>query len=633
MPQNQKMKQFSFLYGSTRLCLIPLDPQCQSSNSSIYQIKGEDTFVIPTSQLFLSFRQSKEMVPFLNQHQLHLEERISETDCIVRTTSNAIDWTSRYQTSPELTIAEPILYASTTQFSFQMPTDELLKTQWYLDNQGIDHLNGRHWAFRKRADAKVIEAWKILSKATGEMGSTDITIAVIDKGFDIHHPDFSGKVVAPKDFFNPEQAQFRFQVSPDHTGQLTTNADHGTACAGIALALANGKGIVGVAPNAKFMPIQYNSASALDLRRMLRYIMENNGDVISCSFGTKGLPMDSLTAKVIHDCATKGRNGKGCVICFATGNDAEMLHNNELATHPDVIAVGASTSEDTFAPYTNRTVNMSIVAPGGYGFSGMMTTTDVGFDIHGKPVGKGDSDTPFYRMDAAGTSFACPLVAGVAALILSANPALTAKEVKQILEETADQIGHPNDYDQNGHSVMFGFGRVNAANAVRKALGHPLKRYTRAAKPNIDIAPFQLNLGTVVNDRLQAFEEEVSFRYTVPDRHRGNTLVVELETPIGHNPNKILALFAQKGRLSTLSEFQSQALLNDDLRARMVIQDLSPGPYFITIRCLDNRTFQWIKGGGAFELTFKIEQAIADDPVDGLGVFAGLDDGTLDRLS
>ncbi len=298
--------------------------------------------------------------------------------------------------------------------TFELPTDNLLNTQWYLQNDGIDLVNKMHWCFRKGADAKVVDAWKVLWKHKGNLGSNKITIAVIDKGFDINHPDYKDKLVAPKDFYSrPPNHAFKIRPEKDNAGRWVSNADHGTSCAGIALASANGKGIVGVAPNARFMPIQYNSASGLDLRRMFRHIMANGGDVISCSFGTLGQSMDHDTAKAILDCATKGRNGKGCVICFATGNDSELLQHKELATHPNIIAVGASTSEDTFAPYTNRSLNMSVVAPGGYGHSGTMVTTDVGTivtELDGTiNVGKGKNDAqPLYRFNAEGTSFAWP---------------------------------------------------------------------------------------------------------------------------------------------------------------------------------------------------------------------------------
>ena len=71
-----------------------------------------------------------------------------------------------------------------------------------------------------------------------------------------------------------------------------------------------------------------------------------------------------------------------------------------------------------------------------------------------------------------GTSSACPLVAGVCALALSANPNLTAQEVRDIVKASARRIGADQEYDANGHSAKFGFGCANAEAAVKQAKLH-----------------------------------------------------------------------------------------------------------------------------------------------------------------
>ena len=80
-----------------------------------------------------------------------------------------------------------------------------------------------------------------------------------------------------------------------------------------------------------------------------------------------------------------------------------------------------------------------------------------------------------------GTSSSCPLVAGICALLLSVNPDLTAREVKEILQSTADKIGQPWEY-VNGHSEKYGYGRVNADRAVAEAMR---RRETRTP-PRVD---------------------------------------------------------------------------------------------------------------------------------------------------
>jgi hypothetical protein len=515
---------------------------------------------------------------------------------------------------PQIQVAEPDLIADAAQYEFQVPTDELLTRQWYLENNGIDPSGKeQHWKYRKGADAKVIEAWQILHEHKEFISSPDITIAVLDKGFDLSHPDFEGKIIAPRDF-NYENSSlipepFAVQKSEvDSQGRVSTEADHGTSCAGIALAAANGSGVVGVAPNSKFMPIRYYVANGRFMRAMFRHMIANGADVASCSFGNIGLPMDRLSIRVLHDAATRGRNGRGMVIVFATGNAYDILKNNELATHPDIIAVGATTSEDTFAPYTNRTNNMSVVAPGGYGHSGTMTTADVGFldnlsetgELIG--AGKGEADDPYYRHNAEGTSFATPVVAGVAALVLSANPNLKASEVKSIMETTADKVGDAGDYDESGHSPKFGYGRVNAANAVRKALNLPLQDYRTEPGFMGDIKPFSFDYGQTISGTHDENSEEVVIKITVDAANAGRDMLAEIEVGLNHNPDNEFELYVQKDKKPVYfpDDYIDKKLGE---RPALVVAQVEQGDYYFMLRSINKKSWDYIKGGGNFELT------------------------------
>jgi subtilisin-like proprotein convertase family protein len=162
--------------------------------------------------------------------------------------------------------------------------------------------------------------------------------------------------------------------------------------------------------------------------------------------------------------------------------------------HPDVITVAASTSLNRKAAYSNWGAEVSVCAPSnnappgvglqetGYVFTppqirgalpglGIVTTDRVGAAGYA---------TDNIAIDFGGTSSACPLVAGVAALVLSANPDLTAAEVRQLLQQTADKIVDPNPdpqfgfrkgtYEASGRCDWFGYGKVNAAKAVQAAV-------------------------------------------------------------------------------------------------------------------------------------------------------------------
>ena len=607
------------------------------STSKVYRLKDEkkEQFLVPEKTIYIEFLPEvteAQRQTFLEKNQLTPIEEIDEHSCMVNIPKDcdplelSIDL---QQNCPLLETAEPELIAPTYQFEFVLPTDELLSKQWYMENRGVDVYDGTDsWKYRKGADAKIIEAWKILSENNTGWGA-NTTIAIIDRGFDLSHPDFEGKIVAQRDFRYEEEGRvgraFPVELDP-FSNDGSTIADHGTSCAGIALAQSNGKGIVGVAPEAKFMPIRYNSASARSLRKMFKHIMKNGGDIISCSFGTHGTGMNRATQKVIKRCATKGRNGKGCVICFATGNSYSILKSGETATHPDIIAVGASTSEDTYAPYSNRTKNMSVVAPGGYGHSGLMTTSDAGFfDNSTVHAGTGDEASPYYTNKAQGTSFACPLVAGVCALILSAYPDLTAREVRDILEKTADKIGSPSEYDTNGRSVKYGFGRVNAANAVIEALNR--KRIANTDEdeiieeiekipflksevnpPDVSAIPniFELILGTTQEYRMGQEEEEVFITIPVSSEDTGNRLYLELDADFDIAENAGYVIYAGFNEKPGLLPETHIAKSSMGHLVELEIENLQAGDYILMVKCFNPSIGGWAKNAGSFELTHRI---------------------------
>ena len=330
------------------------------------------------------------------------------------------------------------------------PMDDLFLDQWYLNNNG-GRGNDPRGKFVKGSDMSVPAAWRLL----GNRGSSKIKVAIVDLGFDMEHPDFKGKVEAPFSLYNLESIPER--------GVDT----HGTACAGLAIANSNGAGIIGVAPNAKFLPIEGTTHSADSLERVLKHCMDNGADVISCSWGSIQ-PEHQMSAEhieVIKNAAKKGRKGKGCVILFSVGNE-NAEHINHYSDHPDVIAVAGSTSADEHFVVSNRGRGISVSAPGG---NFALITTRASWDP-GYWFDDIERGTPGLYKHFEGTSASCPLAAGVCALVLSANPKLTSTEVREILESTADKIGGANEYDDDGYSLRFGYGRVNAEKAVAEAL-------------------------------------------------------------------------------------------------------------------------------------------------------------------
>jgi subtilisin family serine protease/subtilisin-like proprotein convertase family protein len=407
-------------------------------------------------------------------------------------TENPIKIANRLSRYPEVLLAEPNIVVETGLH--YRPKDTLYKDQWHLNHGGGQQLS-------PNSHISVEKAWDITR------GSRSVVIAVTDDAFDLNHPDLQGigKIVAPRDLKNKDGLPM-----PKETYE-----NHGTACAGLALAEETGTGIVGVAPGCSFMPIQ--TTGFLDdnsIDDLFNWAIEKGAAVISCSWSPAAVyfPLSLRQRAAVTRATTKGRNGKGCVVVFSAGNanrpvsgsvEEQGWPNNVLrgviqwlggfAVHPDVITVAACTSLNRKAVYSNWGPSITIAAPSNNA-PPSMALPDVGNVATGPAIqdrfeglgmvtcdrsSKAGYSSDDYTFGFGGTSSACPVVAGVAGLILSANPDLTAQEVKQILQDTADKIidDSPDPqlrlnhgrYDNKGYSQWFGYGKVNAYKAVKAA--------------------------------------------------------------------------------------------------------------------------------------------------------------------
>ena len=429
----------------------------------IYYAEGSDRPLIATGEIYIVFESAsseEEQAIVLDEFNLELVERRDAEKIIVKVTPkspNPLKVAAALKNISMVKLAEPDMDSVLDEY-FTTPKDDLLEHQWHLENSGF--VVDARVNLKKGADAKVVDAWRRL----GNMGSSKVTVAVIDNGFDLTHPDLKSKVTKPFDIHL--RSSRITQGDPDYT--------HGTPCASVALAASNNQGIVGVAPNAKFMPINGTSFAAADTELMFNYCIRNGADIISCSWGTTNHAhsLNFRKEEAIAKAAREGRNGKGCIILYAVGND-DKEYINFYAAHPNVIAVAACTSQDQHAPYSNRGREVSVCAPsnGDWPIIAARAWWDEGwrdevgnnrFWYDGRPRGK-------HYKHFGGTSASTPLVAGICALMLSANPDLTAKQVKDILQSTADKIGPSWEY-RNGHSTKFGYGRVNANRAVAEAI-------------------------------------------------------------------------------------------------------------------------------------------------------------------
>ncbi|MBL4708847.1 MAG: S8 family peptidase, partial [Flavobacteriales bacterium] len=393
---------------------------------------------------------------------------------------NLICAANRMYENGRVQFAEPNMLFTGNLFS-----NPLLGSQWGINNTGQGVCNGNGTA---GADANVDLAWGI---TTG----VGIRIAILDQGIQMNHPDLN--VVAGKDHFGNGNG-----------GPVLAVDNHGTACAGIAAARDNAIGIIGVAPGAELLSGRIGSGTDAITSKAVKKAFkwawkDQDADVISCSWG---VGKSGRIKRAIKKAKKKGRDHKGCVIVFASGNE-----NNDIgwpATMDQVIAVGASSPCDTRKRSSddptevnpgnstdpagvscdgetwwgsNFGPELDVVAPGVL----MYTTDRVGNNGYNTalagetPAFAGDDGDLDYFECFNGTSSAAPFAAGVCALILARNGGLTSDQVQEILESTADDIEAAGFDNESGH------GRVNALNAVENiclGAGSEYDSYKRSAK-------------------------------------------------------------------------------------------------------------------------------------------------------
>ncbi|HET7609307.1 MAG TPA: S8 family serine peptidase [Gammaproteobacteria bacterium] len=360
-----------------------------------------------------------------------------------------------------------------------VPNDPLFAAQWALDNADRTERPAG-------GDVDAPRAWGYT------LGSPAVTIAVLDDGVQLDHPDLEPNIAS---------AGRDFTVYPpaEGAGPRVASDRHGTSVAGIAAARGdNGLGVSGICPRCRILPIRVHGSSNIGVAEAFRYAVAQGADVITNSWGYApsgrrhgaAASVDAAVRDAIDSAAREGRGGRGTVIVFGMTN--EPVDN--CGAHPDisalesVVAVGVSDRDDRIGG-SGFGECMDIVAPAkpeGLRTAGSTTTDRTGIDGHAE----GD-----YFDGFGGTSAAAPLVAGVAALLLSLNPELTRDDVQRILEHTADKIDRAHAaYDAAGFSVRAGHGRVNAARALvpsveitvtpaRVAAGEPFSVTVAASAP------------------------------------------------------------------------------------------------------------------------------------------------------
>jgi subtilisin family serine protease len=300
---------------------------------------------------------------------------------------------------------------------------------WFAYNKGGEYYTltndfGSYYVeFQKDIDCDILETWVM-----GYSGK-NVKVGMIESGIDPHNPDLSfdytWNVAAPENWERDLKKDLY-------------DFDHGTEVASVIVAKHNNDfGIAGVAEDADLIAVDGFNGSSEDLLEALDVLDKKKARVVNCSWGT-GMIADTVIEKM-RDMSLNGADGKGVLFVFASGNDGtDWKDINYLATNEPAyeyaggIHVGAIFGDGKKANYSVYGGGLDFVAPSNF----LVTNPNYLNEDYSSTWG-------------SGTSFAAPVVTGVVALMLEANPDLTRNQIVEILAKTAKKVG---DYDYQVHS-------------------------------------------------------------------------------------------------------------------------------------------------------------------------------------
>lgn len=353
--------------------------------------------------------------------------------CNVKTSEEVLSLVKSIQNRDGIRWCEPDMYSGKLAASFN--PNPLYSHQYYLKNTG-------QYAGAAGIDLNIESAWNI---ATGK----SVTIAILDTGVDLNHEDLKDNLQQGYTLGNPTG-----YGAPQNW--YKDDKAHGTACAGIIGAVDNSIGLKGVAFDSKMIPVNifpYQRDGSTPgfgtehsaIAKAIKWACDNNAKIISCSWSTSA---SNVIANAINYAISKN-----IVVVASSGNTPTSSVGGPVdfpASMDNVIAVGAVDAYGKVCNFSNRGKELDVVA-----FGSLITTTDVSGAL-------GYTSSDYFDL-FAGTSAACPQVAGVVALMLEANPSLSAKSVMDILHATSRDLG------EEGRDDTYGYGLIDAHAAVISA--------------------------------------------------------------------------------------------------------------------------------------------------------------------
>ena len=270
-----------------------------------------------------------------------------------------------------------------------------------------------------------------------------VRVGIIDSGVSPHQDIPSEKIVAQKSF------------ATDNNDVIdgVSSGGHGTSVAALIVGSGKiGEGAKGIAPDAELVNVRIiNSDGSIPTSAVadaIDYCVEMECDVINMSFGTMNEIADYTKVSTIMKWNDSIQNAisKGCIVIAAAGNYGVAGSERDFVVYPaglpNVIGVGATTAEGTINAFSQKNESVFVAAPGKRVYTAVNT-----------------SETSYAYV--SGTSFAAPIVSGIAALIKEAYPDATQKDVRDILTKTV------TDFGADGYDYSFGHGVINGKNLAK----------------------------------------------------------------------------------------------------------------------------------------------------------------------
>jgi subtilisin-like proprotein convertase family protein len=575
-----------------------------------YRVAETGQEFLITDRVFVTFRQApsaEQAATFAGRYGLRQLASYSPREFLFQVTDHT--GINPVKLVVKLVETDPLVEAAENDVNYRaqraliLPTDPAYPRQWHL------HDRLAHPDFDVRAHARCEQAWVQLDS----LGDHQVVIGVTDDGCKLDHGDFDAPdKFAGWGYFQGTRLVVRGDVDAVASGMYQSGANHGTSCAGVAAGEADAVLTVGAAPGCRLLPVKWESQgpslliSDSKFLTALAYVADKV-DVLSNSWGI--VPINEFATTVVNRvralAASGGRRGSGILFLWAAGNDnCPIAHRanvdvpytdgwelrngswvwvgvqrarefrNNLAGVPGVLHVAALASTAQRSHYSNYGTGIAFSAPTNNVHSYYRMA------VRGLGVTTATGETGGVTEQFGGTSSATPLAAGIAALVISANPGLSALAVASILRRTAakdlDTTPYPRtpaasydpaptwdispvapfdrgEFQDIGHadgtwSPWFGHGRIDAAAAVaaaRAALG--------PGTPAPGAETFTSQPGTNIPDNNPA-----GIRDTIRVARTGAVLSVSVEVDVAHTwiGDLSVVLVAPSGRSVTLHDRQ-----------------------------------------------------------------------------